>query len=291
METGWILILIPPERAAKRPLPPTFPCFHNLSLRFALSRTSQYKHHFLILALPFLQHWAKNSYIFIFVARWDNVKASWNSYEIYISAVVLWSHTHWVHGNVRLNGFLLQNTLSALQARSCFCVSLMIPWYWCEFGGVWRPKHQTSYFWWRKESFPSYYFCVSNSKGSVNCPVMQSENLGEQWDTCVTVVPLPPATTLPSLAWPEHLLWNDDYKLMLSFAFLRQQRVCYWDQSLWGKGHLPEYTRKFRLWVSTWLLTWSNWAELWRWVQHSAFHLAFSCFLNLLSYCHPRKDL
>lgn len=42
----------------------------------------------------------------------------------------------------------------------------MIPWYWCEFGGVWRPKHQTPYAWWRKGSFPSCYFRVSKFKRS-----------------------------------------------------------------------------------------------------------------------------
>lgn len=46
--------------------------------------------------------------------------------------------------------------------------------------------------------FPLLLNLFPNSKGgSVNCPVMQSENLGGQWDTCV---PLPPATAFPSLA-------------------------------------------------------------------------------------------
>lgn len=83
----------------------------------------------------------------------------------------------------------------------------MTQWYWCEFAGVWRPNHQTSYFGEeRKVSLPITFVFPNSKEGSVNCPVMQSENLGGQWDTCVTDVPLPPATTPPSLARPKHQL-------------------------------------------------------------------------------------
>lgn len=116
-----------------------------------------------------------------------------------------------------LNCFLLQNTLSSLQAGCCFCVSLMIPWYWCEFAGV-GDQTITLHILVKKASFPIAFVFPNSKEGSVNFPVMQSENLGGQWDTCVTNVPLPPATT-PSIAWPKHQLWNDNYKLTLSFAF------------------------------------------------------------------------
>lgn len=58
----------------------------------------------------------------------------------------------------------------------------------------------------KKDSLPITFVFPNSKQGTVKCPVMQRENLGGQWDTCVTDVPLPPATTLPSLAWPKHQL-------------------------------------------------------------------------------------
>lgn len=86
----------------------------------------------------------------------------------------------------------------------------MILWYWCEFGGFWRPKHQIPYSWWRKESFLLYYFCVSKFKRrqcKLSCNA-KWENLGGQCYcvTCVTGVPLPPA--IISMAKTSALKWQ-----------------------------------------------------------------------------------
>lgn len=158
----------------------------------------------------------------------------------------------------------------------------MIPRYWCEFWGFWRPKHQTPCSWWRRVSLPITFEFVSKFKRR-QCKL----SCNAKWEPGRAVGHLCAFTSchsfsIISIAKTSALKWQLQTNTKLCFP-PRQQRVCYWDQYLWGKGHLPEYTRKFCLWVSTWLLTWSNGAELWRWVQHSAFNLAFSCFLHLLS--------